>query len=155
VKEHRNAVELSSTLGQLLGIGAAARAYTVPDWFFITVGSYLWAQPPVVLAPRAVLHVDASIGVGGYIFFSPDAPLRVGMSAGTGGILSFLSTPGMPAYTDLYVDVISWWVEAHLFGATLFVRQDFKYALGAGTNLLGAGWMTKPFPPTTLGIVFQ
>jgi hypothetical protein len=155
VKEHRRAFEVDSTLGQLLGLGAALRAYPVPDWFFISVGSYLWVQPPVNLAPRAVLHADTYLGVGGYLFLSPDAPVRLGVSSGAGLILSFLSTPGLPTFSDLYIDVFNWWLEARLFGITFFVRQEQKYSLGLGTNLLGQGWMMRGFPPTTLGVVFQ
>src|SRR5208282_4528005 len=135
------AFELETTLGQLLGIGGAVRAYPVPSWFFFSIGSYVWAQPPVTFALRAVLHVDMYAGLGAYVFFNPDAPLRVGVSTGTGLILSFLSAPGTSAYSDLYVDVFSWWAETRLLGVTFFVRMDLKYALGSGSNLLGQGWM--------------
>jgi hypothetical protein len=153
VKEHAKALELDSTLGQLLGLGAALRVYAVPDWSFFSMGSYLWVQPPANLALRAVLHTDAYFGFGGYLFLYPDAPVRLGVSTGTGLILSFLSTPGFPTYSDFYIDVLNWWVEARLFGITLFVRMELKYALGLGPNLLGQGWMVRNFPPTTLGVV--
>ena len=129
------------------------RAYPVPGWFFFSLGSYAWAQPPATFALRAVLHVDTYANLGAYIFFNPDAPLRVGVAGGTGMILSFLAVPGTPAFSDFYVDVFSWWVETRLLGVTLFVRQDYKYALGSGANLLGQGWMVRNFPPTSLGVV--
>lgn len=155
VREYRYGMEVNSTVGQLLGLGAALRDYRVPDWFFITVGGYLWVQPPLDFAPRAVLHTDLFAGTGGYLFLGPDAPVRLGVSTGGGLILSFLSTPGLPAYTDFYLDVLNWWVEATLFGTTLYVRQEYKYALGIGTNLLGRGMMIADFPPTTLGVLFR
>jgi hypothetical protein len=155
VREHRTELEIDSTLGQLLGLGAAFRAYPAPDWFFVSVGSYLWVQPPANPAPRAVLHADTYLGIGGYLFLNPDAPVRLGVSTGAGFILSFLSTPGLPIFTDLYLDVFNWWIEARLFGTTFFVRQELKYAIGAGASLLGQGWMMRGFPPTTLGVVFQ
>lgn len=155
VKEHRSTFEVDSTLGQLLGLGAALRAYPVPDWSFITFGGYLWVQPPANFAPRAVLHADMFAGCGNYLFLSPDAPVRIGVSTGAGFILSFLSTPGLPIFSDLYIDVFNWWLEARLFGTTFFVRQELKYALGLGTNLLGQGWMMGMIPPTTLGVLFQ
>ena len=155
VREHKNELEIDSTLGQFLGLGAALRAYPVPDWIFISFGNYLWVQPSANLAPRAVLHADTYVDIGGYLFLNPDAPVRIGVSTGAGLILSFLSTPGLPAFGDLYLDVFNWWLEARLFGTTFFVRQELKYALGAGTNLLGQGWMVRSFPPTTLGVVVQ
>jgi len=155
VKEHRSALELNSTLGQLLGLGVALRSYQVPDWFFITVGGYLWVQPPANLALRVVLHNDLFAGIGGYLFLPPDAPVRLGMSTGAGLVMSFLSTPGFPGYLDFYVNVVSWWLEAGFPGTTFFVRQEFKYALGFGINLLGQGWMISQFPPTTLGVLIR
>jgi hypothetical protein len=154
VKEHRNAFELDSTLGQLLGLGAALRYYPVPDWSFVTLSGYLWAQPPANLALRAVVHADTSTTFGWYLFLNPDAPVRVGISTGAGVILSFLSTPGLPTFSDFYLDVFNWWLEARLFGTTFFVRQELKYALGFGINLIGQGWMMRGFPPTTFGVVF-
>jgi hypothetical protein len=155
VREHRSGVELDSTIGQLLGLGVAARDYRVPDWFFVTVGGYVWVQPPLNLALRAILHVDMSGGVGGYLFLKPDAPVRLGLSTGAGIILSFPSSAALPAYTDFYLDVINWWVETTLFGTTIFIRQEFKYSLGIGTSLLGQGMMVRDFPPTTLGVLFR
>lgn len=153
VKEHGNALELDSTLGQLIGLGSAFRLYVVPDWFFVSAGGYLWMQPPANLALRAVLHTDISAGLSGYVFLEPDAPLRLGLSTGAGVIFSFLTSPGFPVFTDVYIDVFNWWVETRLFGITFFLRQELKYDLGIGTNLLGQGWMIRSFPPTTLGVV--
>jgi hypothetical protein len=152
-KEHRNALELNSTLGQLLGLGGAFRLYVVPDWFFVSAGSYLWMQPPANLALRAVLHTDFYAGLSGYMFLDPDVPVRLGISTGAGVILSFLTAPGFPVFTDVYIDVFNWWVEARFFGLTFFLRQELKYDVGLGANLLGQGWMIRNFPPTSLGIV--
>lgn len=153
VKEHGNAIEVDTTLGQLLGLGAAFRLYVVPDWFFVSAGSSLWVQPPANLALRVVLHTDIYAGLSGYMFLEPDAPVRLGVSTGAGVILSFFSAPGFPVFTDVYIDVFNWWVESRLFGMTFFLRQELKYGLGVGTNLLGQGWMIRSFPPTTLGVV--
>jgi hypothetical protein len=155
VKEYSKALELDSTVGQLLGLGAALRGYRVPDWFFVRVGGYLWLQPPANAALRTVLHTDMHAGIGGYLFLPPDAPVRLGLSTGAGLILSLFSTPGLPTYTEFYLNVVDWWLEATLFGVTLFVRQEFKYDLGIGTSLLGQGWMLGQFPPTTLGVLFR
>jgi hypothetical protein len=66
-----------------------------------------------------------------------------------------MSAADLPAYTDFYVDAANWWLEAGLFGTTFFIRQEFKYALGLGTNLLGQGWTTSGFPEMTLGVLFR
>ena len=153
--EHHLALELNSTLGQLLGLGAAVRSYRDPDWWFVDFGSYLWVQPPANFAARVVLHTDFFAGTGTYLILPPDAPVRVGLSTGAGFIASFLSTPGFPAYVDVYLDVLNWWVEASFFGATFYVRQEYKYSLGMGNNLLGQGWMVGQFPPTTAGVLFR
>ena len=155
VRESRYGMEVNATIGQLLGLGVALRDYPVPDWFFITFGSYLWLQPPLDFAPRAVLHSDLFGGIGGYLFLKPDAPVRLGVSTGAGLIISLMSTSGLPTYTDFYLDVVNWWLEATLFGTTLYVRQEFKYALGIGINLLGRGMMIPGYPPTTLGVLFR
>jgi hypothetical protein len=152
-REHANALEMYSTLGQLLGLGAAYRVYAVPDWFFFSGGGYLWAQPPANLALRAVLHTDTFIDLNAYLFLSPDAPVRFGVSTGAGVVLSFLTSPGFPLYTDIYIDVFNWWLEARFFGITFFLRQELKYDIGAGVGLLDQGWMVRTFPPTTLGVV--
>jgi hypothetical protein len=154
VREHRYGMELNSTLGQLLGLGAALRYYTVPDWTFFWFGSYLWVQPPLNLALRAVIHTDMFAGVGTYVFLNPDAPVRLGVSTGAGLILS-VPTESLGASADFYLDVANWWLEAGLPGTTFYLRQEYKYALGIGTNLLGQGWMIKDFPPTTVGVLFR
>jgi hypothetical protein len=153
--EHHFALELNSTLGQLLGLGAAVRSYRNPDWFFIDFGGYLWLQPAANFAPRVLLHSDFFAGAGSYLFLPPDAPVRFGLSTGAGFIMSFPSQAGLPTYVDVYLDVVNWWLEAGFPGTTFFIRQEFKYAVGIGSNLLGQGWMVSQFPPTTVGVLFR
>lgn len=148
-------IEMDWTLGQLLGIGTALRGYPIPDWLFISAGGYLYIQPPAAAALRAVFHSDFSMVIGGYLFLPPEAVVRLGVSTGVGTIFSSLSTPGFPLYSDFYFDVVNWWIETSFLGPRLFLRQEFKYALDLGTNLLGLGWMRPRFPLTTLGVVFQ
>ena len=155
VPEHHYGLELNSTLGQLLGLGVALRYYPAPDWTFFTFGSYLWVQPPLNFAPRVVLHADFFAGLGSYLILAPDAPVRIGASSGAGFILSAPSTSGLQNDTDFYLDVVNWWLEAGFPGTTFYLRQEFKYALGFGTNLLGQGWMMHDFPPTTVGVLFR
>jgi hypothetical protein len=154
-KEHAAALELDMTFGQLLGLGLTTRGYAVPDWLFMYAGSYLWAQPPVVFAPRLIVHNDFSVGLGGYLFLPPGAPIRMGISSGIGCTVSVMSVPNLPLYSDFYLNVASWWLEAGFPGTTLFFQQAFRYALGLGTNLLGQGWLTDLAPVITLGVLFR
>ncbi len=154
VREHHYGLELNWTLGQLLGAGAAIRSYLVPDWTFLTFGSYLWVQPPLNFVLRVVIHADFFTGIGTYVFLKPDAPVRIGVSTGAGIILSVPSTP-LGAWSDVYLDVFNWWLEAGLPGTTVYIRQEYKYALGGDASLLGQGWMIQNFPPTTVGVLFK
>jgi hypothetical protein len=152
---HTAGGELDWTVGALLGAGAAVREYIISDWLYAFQGDYLYLQPPATFAPRAVIHDDISIGIGGYLFFRPDSPVRMGISTGAGLIASFMTTPGFPSYVDFYLNVASIWVEFRLGGMVFFVRQDYKYSLGYGTDILGQGWLVNRFPPITLGVLFQ
>jgi hypothetical protein len=155
VREHPYALELNWTVGQLLGAGVTTRKYLVPDWFYIFEGNYFFVQPSVTAAPRAVIHDDMSIGVGGYLGFTPESPVRLGISTGAGVLVTALTVAGFPLYGDVYLDVANVWIEARLGGAVFFLKQEYKYSLGIGTNLLGQGWLINRFPPTTLGVLFQ
>jgi hypothetical protein len=154
-KEHAAEIELDWTVGQLLGLGATIRGFGVPDWDFGYVSSYLWAQPPAVLAPRAVIHADLSMGFGSYFLLPPGAPVRLGLSSGIGFTASALTTPGFPYYADFYLNVISWWIETGFEKTNFFLKQDYRYDLGNGANLLGRGWILGNFPPTTIGVMVR
>ena len=152
--EHLNAVEVDWTVGQLLGAGVTARRYLVPDWFYISMGNYFFVQPPVTPAPRAVIHDDFSVGIGGYVMTPPEWPVRVGLSTGVGTIITDFTVPGFPAYYDIYLDVVNVWLEVRIAGVALFLRQEYRYSLGISDNLLGKGWLLNGFPPTTVGVLF-
>jgi hypothetical protein len=152
---HTTSVELNETVGQLLGTGATLRSYLVPDWFYLYDGGYAWLQPPANFALRFAFHGDILAGIGGYLGFPPTSWFRVGISTGAGMVLTFLSTPGFPNYTDFYLDIGSLLIEATFAQTTFFLRTDFKYALGIGENLLGAGWIMDGGPSVTLGVLLR
>ena len=60
-------------------------------------------------------------------------------------------------FTDFYLNPVSWAVEAKLWGVTMFLRQEYKYTLGVGDNLLGRDLMmvSGTMPPLTLGVLFR
>jgi hypothetical protein len=155
VKEHRAALELNMTSGQLLGMGATVRGYGIPDWLFVFIGMAAWVQPPATLTARVAFHQDTAVGIGGYLLLPPQAPVRLGLSSGVGMATTIMSEPGLPIYSDFYIDAANWWLEAGFPGTTFFMRQEYKYALGLGTNLLGQGWLFNGYPTTTLGVLFR
>jgi len=70
-------------------------------------------------------------------------------------VTTFMSTASLPQYTDYYIDAVNVWLEAGFPGTTFFLREDLRYALGLGTNLLGQGWMSSGMSETTLGVLFK
>lgn len=155
--EKQRALEVDWTLGQFLGLGATLRVYSSPDSTFLFVGNYLFAQPPLTAAGNPVFHYDTSLGVGAYLFFPPDFPVRFGVSAGAGSVVSVLTGPAGAAYADLYLDVFNWWLETRVLGPIIFLRQEWKFTTGYGSNLLGKQWMmvAGSIPPMTIGVVFR
>ncbi|MGA2641415.1 MAG: hypothetical protein ABSG21_11010 [Spirochaetia bacterium] len=154
--EKVRAVELDWTLGQLLGLGAALRLYTRPDSVFFSFGNYFYLQPPLSAAGSPVVHDDASIGLGAYLFFPPSSPFRFGVSTGAGWILSVLTASGGASYADGYLDVFNWWVETKVLGPVVFLRQEWKFTTGGTASLLGANWMMiNGFPIMTLGVLYR
>ncbi len=155
VKKSSFAADVEWTVGEILGAGSSLRWYPVPDALFASFGVYLFAQPPVTPAPRAVIHGDASVSFGGYLFFPPDAPVRLSLETGAGVVLSAFTQPGFPLYTDFYLDVASVTVETRVLGPPIFLRIDSRYALGIGTNLVGRGWPRDGLPFATIGVLFR
>jgi hypothetical protein len=152
---HKGENELDWTIVQLLGLGFTTRGFNVPDWFFAYGAAYLWAQPPAAIASRAVIHTDLSMGLGTYLFLPPGAPVRLGIYGGFGFVLSAFTVSGFPLYTDFYLNAFSWWIETGFAKINFFVRQEYRYDLGIGQNLLGRGWIINNFPPTTIGVMLK
>ena len=149
-------VDVAMTGGLLPGAGAWLRAYIVPDELFLDFGAYPFWQTPSSASGHYITHVDTSYGVGSYIGTPADWPVRFGVSTGVGVIVTPSFASGGPDYTDAYLNVFDWWVETRIFGPVFFLRQEWKYALGLGTNLLGTGWiMANDFPLMTFGVSFQ
>jgi hypothetical protein len=153
--EHSKGAEIDATVGRLLGAGATLRAYGIPDWYYLYAGTYVWMQPPATFALRFAFHGECRFGLGGYVIFPPTSWFRFGISGGPGVIFSTLSTPGFPLFTDVYLDAVSLLLEVDLARMTFFLRQDFKYSFGVGTNLLGQGWLMNSGPVITLGVLLR
>ncbi len=154
--EHRAALEMDWTFGQLLGLGSSLRLYFKPDGSFMFAGGYLFAQLPLTSAGSPVYHIDLSMGLGTYLIFPPDASVRFGISTGLGSDFTILTSAAGGAYTDVYLDVVNWWLETRVLGPVIFFRQEWKYTLGISSNLLGRQWMSvNGIPLMTLGVLFR
>jgi hypothetical protein len=155
-KEYMHGREVDWTWGQLAGLGTTYRAYAKPDELFVSLGSYLFIQPPMSSAGSPVYHADLNLGLGGYLFFPPDFPVRLGISSGAGMVITMSGGGVLPPAVDLYLNVMSWWIETSLLGPVIFLRQELKFALGVGYNYLGTQWITAAgLPPMTLGVMFR
>jgi hypothetical protein len=152
-KMHSNGVEADWTFGQLAGLGGTYRRYLSADDLFLFGGGYFFTQPPLSSSGLFVYHVDTSLGFGGYVFFPPNAYVRLGLSTGVGADTTFAA---VGTYTDLYWNLLNWWLETRAIGPIFFLRQEWKFATGIGNNLLGIGWMNiQHIPPFTLGVRFE
>lgn len=151
------AVEINWTLGQLLGLGATLRGYWSPDALYRWYSSYLSIQIPTTSAGRPVFHYDTGMGIGAYVFFPPGSPVRLALSTGVGAVFSIRAAQGAQMYTDFYLDLLNWAVEARVWGVTAYVRQEMKFATGFADNLLGTSWMfvSGSFPPITIGVLLR
>ncbi len=149
------AVEANWTGGQLLGLGAAFRYYTVPDSFFFAVSFYPYAQFPSNTGANTALHFDLALQAGGYVLGAPDSLFRLGISTGLGTIVSAVLY-SEPIYTDWYLNVANLWIELNLPGIAFYLRPELKYTLGSGANALGKDILHYDYGiPITLGALFR
>jgi hypothetical protein len=154
VKASSFALKADWDIREMLGAGAALRWYPVPDQIYAALGAYGFVQPPVTASPRAVLHGDLSLGFGGYLFSPAEAMVRVSAETGGGVVLSGITVPGLPMYTDFYLSVVSVTLETRVLGIPVSLRIEPRYALGVGNHLVQPGWMDGP-PLVILGVLFK
>jgi len=156
IKSSRFAAEADWTLGQLIGLGGAFRYYILPDFLFFSTSHYIHFQAPYTPGATGVLHYDAGLQAGGYLIWGPESSFRLGVSLGFGTVFSFFFVPGLSPATDLYLNLLNVTAEWNMPEISLFIRPEWKYALGIGNNLLGLGLMRwEVFPPITMGVVFK
>ncbi|MBA7477114.1 MAG: hypothetical protein GH155_08070 [Spirochaeta sp.] len=156
----RRGLELEYTSMQMLGLGGAYRYYIKPDQFLVRVADYLYLQYPF-LNPNArpVIHNDFMLQVGHYVLFPPSSRFRVMVNTGLGAIItlftdfSLYSNMDNPIFTDFYLNILGFWMEANFSHWSYFYRMDMRYALGWGNNLIGAGGFSNGGPVLTIGAV--
>ncbi len=149
------ATEINWTTGQLEGAGATMRWYPLPNWIMVCFSEYLFAQIPFVHGASWPLHSDSELLAGLYLFWPPESAFRFGISAGFGTYLTWVPATSLPVYTDVYINLLNIWAEYRIWNVTFLLRIQGKVALGLGTNVLGANFISGGplFIPVTLGVV--
>ena len=154
-KETRWASDILYTIGQNLGVGMGLRYYFLPDQFYAGLEDYFFLQHKFGSKSQPVVHDDIRFLLGNYLFFPPDSLFRIGVSTGFGLILTGMTVPDQPVFTDFYLNVFNGWIEVNLHTWSVFFRVEGKYGLNVGNNLLGGRWhlVNGSVPPLTLGAV--
>jgi hypothetical protein len=146
----------STPLGQLFGAGASYRYYLKPDTFFAEAGEYIFMQQVFTEGAKPVFHTDTNIRAGMYVYFKPESPFRAAVSSGFGLYNSFFTIPDQPFYTDFYLNAVDILMEYNSQFFTVFFRQEMKYFLGLGENLIGRRWAMQSGPPhMSLGVMLK
>ncbi len=155
MKEAQWGVEFLYTAGQALGLGFGLRYYLHPDELFLSGEDYFFLQTAFIGGSSPVFHNDLRVLLGKYIFVPPAARIRIGISTGAGVILTSFAIPGMPFYTDFYLNAVNLWVEWNARNWIFYLRQEHRYMLGLFNNLLGRKWHSDlPWGvPITFGMV--
>ncbi len=128
------------TLGQFLGFGLGWHFHVAPRKIFLGVEEYFYLQVSDSAASHAVVHNDFRILAGLYILSAPGVAFKVALSTGAGVILTLLTIPPYPLYTDFYFNLINITVEFKIGDISFYVREESKLGLGIGDNLLGGGF---------------
>jgi hypothetical protein len=147
--------EFSYTLGQALGLGFGIRYYLKPGQLFVSGEDYFFLQKALGIESSPVFHNDFRFLLGRYVLFPPTSWFRIGISTGLGFVLSRFTLPGMPLYTDLYVNFLNWWFELNTRNWIFSIRQEGRFMLGIFNHLLKTGWHSElPWGiPITFGVV--
>jgi hypothetical protein len=128
------------TLGQFLGFGAGWHYHIAPRTFFLGAEEYFYLQVSDSTNSHAVVHNDLRVLAGMYLLNTPGVAFKVALSTGAGFILTLLTIPPYPLYTDFYFNLINITVEFKIGDLSFYVREETKLGLGIGDNLLGGGF---------------
>jgi hypothetical protein len=87
--------------------------------------------------------------------FAEGFPFTVSYSYGLGVIFSLLDATGSPLYTDFYLNPANLHLEYAVNDYVIFLRIEYKIAIGLGRNLLGADVISiaDGWPLFTLGVI--
>jgi hypothetical protein len=155
-RKNRYGLEVMTTTGQFLGLGLGFCYYLNPDYFFVSAEDYFFAQHTLHPEDQPVFHNDFRLLVGHYLW-GPNTRFRMMLSAGIGDVATFFTVPGLRPKNDIYLSLPNIQYEYNLSNWSIYLRQEFKYALGVGPNLLGRKWLfmdnQRKLPILTLGVM--
>ena len=153
-KKFRNEVGLGWTVGEAWGGAVEYRRYLEPDYLFASITERFYLQYDSLAGSKPVLHNDASLSIGGYLFSSYKDRFRLGLSFGVGVIITSFTVSDMPVYTDYYLNIGSPFLELNYNPWAVFLIFRTQYGLGMGNDFLGRGFFTiqQGGIPVTLGV---
>jgi hypothetical protein len=146
------------TLGQAAGAGLGVRFYPVPDYTFIAIERHFYIQDQYTPGSAPVYHNDMGFAVGQYLFLGYRSVVRFSVSAGAGVMFTAFSRDDIPDYVDFYFMPFSPALELNLGKVMVFLRQEFRYATGAGENSLLQRdfiFVDGSYPLTGAGVVLK
>jgi len=153
-KKFRNEVGVGWTVGEAWGGAVEYRRYLEPDYLFASITERFYLQYDTLSGSKPVLHNDASLSIGGYLFSSYKDRFRLGLSLGVGVIITSFTVADMPIYTDYYLNLGSPFFELNYNPWAVFLILRTQYGLGMGNDFLGRGFFAiqQGGIPITLGV---
>ncbi|MFP4383927.1 MAG: hypothetical protein ACLFST_04915 [Spirochaetia bacterium] len=142
------------TYGSAYGAGAGLRVYMIPDESFVDLDHHVSFYPPGNNRSSLVTVYNFQLTAGIYLFFPHNSPFRFNLSTGAGVSVSSIMGYGGQDFNDFYLSLINPCIEADFGSFLLFLRPEFRYALGAGNRLMHRGWIMIDrygIPPITAG----
>lgn len=143
------------TSGQFVGLGVGYMWSINERFVYWGAENYFFLQVNDTENMNPVIHDD----IRGFILtkfrFSEGFPVTFSFSSGLGVILSLLSIDDAPVYMDLYLNPLNFHLEYALGDYMVFLRVEYKIAMGLGRNLLGSGLIAfaEGVPLFTIGVI--
>ncbi len=143
------------TTGQFIGLGVGYMGNVNERYVYWGVENYFFLQASTTKDMRPVFHDD----IRGFVLikyrFAEGFPFTISYSYGLGVIFSLLDAQDSPLFTDFYINPANLHLEYEVNDYVLFLRIEYKIALGLGRNLLGADLISLAdgLPLFTLGVI--
>jgi hypothetical protein len=143
------------TTGQFVGLGVGYMGNVNERYIYWGVENYFFLQAGRTKDMHPVIHDD----IRGFMLlkyrFAEGFPFTVSYSYGLGVIFSLLDAKGSPLYTDFYLNPANLHLEYAVNDYVIFLRIEYKIALGLGRNLLGTNVISiaDGWPLFTLGVI--
>jgi hypothetical protein len=145
------------TTGQFVGLGVGYMDTIDERYVYWGVENYFFLQVNDTQDMNPVIHDDIRGFILNKFRFAEGFPLTISFSSGLGMIFSLLTIEDSPIYLDLYLNPLNFHIEYAMSDYVLFLRAEYKIALGLGRNLLGSGLIVfeEGVPLFTLGVITQ